>query len=364
MRLSSEGSFIDAEILLEAERVGARVREFGMRYHPREGGVSTAASARVVVRTLRELLRHRKRRAAETGPVRLIVNADDFGLCEPINRGVIGAFDRGVVTSASLLATGISFEQAVGLARERPNLSLGVHLALTQTRPILAAEMVPSLVDGSGRFLPNWRSFLRRHLWGGTRREELEAEMRAQIESILTAGLSISHVDSHQHLHVLPTILPMVARLAAEYGIGAVRCPVQRRHQAMGRTLSQRIGRRAQAFAVRAACRLAPRVLRMHGLHCADDFRGFTEAGWWTSAGLVSAISDLDAGLVEICCHPGADDGVDAELEWGYHWEQELAALTSGEVRSAVEENHVRLTSYQAGALDVSQSAASGMPPH
>jgi hopanoid biosynthesis associated protein HpnK len=352
MRLHSEGSFVDAEILLEARRLGARLREFGMRYHPRTAGSSTAASTRVVAGILRELMQYGRRSAGWRGAARLIVNADDFGLCDAINQGVIAAFDHGIVTSASILPTGESFEQAVRLARDRPGLSVGVHLALTQTRPVLSPEAVPSLIDGGGSLPASWGEFLGRHIRGAIQRREVEAELRAQIENVLGAGLEVSHLDSHEHVHVAPGVLPMVARLAAEYGIGAVRCPGQRRHQAVDRPWMRSLRRRAQGLALRAACRLAPRVLRRHGLRWASDFRGFTEAGSWTSEALCRAIAKLDGGVAEICCHPGADDGVDAQLGWGYRWEQELGALTSDEVRAAVAENGVRLTSYREWELE------------
>ncbi len=343
MRLRSDGSFIDAEILLEARRLGARVREVGMRYHPRVAGRSTAASTRVILRTLGELVRYRRSRAGMRGPARLIVNADDFGLCSAVDRGVVEAFDRGVVTSASLLPTGDSFAEAAALARERPSLGLGVHLALTQTRPILPARDVRSLVDGSGRFPSHWTSFLARYLRRAIRGRELEAELRAQIEAVGAAGLSVSHLDGHQHVHMLPGVLSMVACLAAEYGIGAVRCPLQ----GGGRYRGRASGRRAGALALRVLARSGRRVLRRHGLRWADDFRGFSEAGAWTAEHLAHTIAGLDGGLVEICCHPGADDGIDAQLQWGFRWQQELAALTSPEVRSAAAINGVELTTYR-----------------
>jgi len=82
---------------------------------------------------------------------RLIVNADDFGIAEAVNRGIVEAHDRGIVTSASIMATGSSFERAVVLARERPKLGIGVHLVLTEQRP-LAGAYVPTLVGPDGRF--------------------------------------------------------------------------------------------------------------------------------------------------------------------------------------------------------------------
>ena len=348
MHLRSEGSFIDAELLLEAVRLGARMREVGIHYQTRVAGVSTAASYRVVLRILGEMWRYRRRRRAGlVGPARVVVNADDFGLCEEINRGVAESFDRGIVRSASLLPTGGEFEQAVELARARPGLDLGVHLALTQTRPVSPPAEVPSLVDGGGRFAASWGVFVRRYLGGRVRLAEVEREFRAQIDRVLATGLELSHLDSHQHLHMLPGMLRVVVRLASEYGIGAVRCPRQRRGQGAPRGAVGAIRRQVELTALRALCRLGRGSLEVNGLLTADDFRGFTEAGHWRPESLAQTINDLDPGLTEIGCHPGADDSVEAELGWDYGWEQELAALTSPEVAAAISHSGVRLTNYR-----------------
>jgi predicted glycoside hydrolase/deacetylase ChbG (UPF0249 family) len=369
MRLCSEGSFIDAEMLLEAQRLGARIREVGLSYHARVAGVSTAASMRVVWRILGEAWGYRASRGRHTSrPIAVIFNADDFGLCEAVNQGVAAAFDHGVVRSASILPTGEAFEQAVELARARPRLDIGVHLSLTQTRPVSRPEEIPSLIGKDGDFLPTWRAFLSRYLRGGVRKREVERELRAQLERAQVAGLSISHLDGHQHLHMLPGILPIVLKLAGEHHIGAVRFPYQRDQQAEpsdpsgaaipGRASpphGRRTGRRwLERAALRSVCRLARRpcgglgggALRANSLLVSDDFRGFAEAGAWDSASLACTIATIAPGVTEICCHPGADDGIGERFPWGYHWERELAALTGEELASAIRICGVEITSW------------------
>ncbi|MBN1458186.1 MAG: ChbG/HpnK family deacetylase [Armatimonadetes bacterium] len=347
MGLRSEGSFIDAELLLEAKRLGARIREIGLLYHTRTAGQSTAASYWVVLRILSEMWRYsRQLRAGRTGPSRLIVNADDFGLCEAVNLGVARAFDEGIVTSASILVTGRAFEQARRLATERPGLDLGVHLSLTQTQPALAPAEVPSLVDGDGRFPADWKGFLNRYVCGRVRMEEVTREFRAQIDRARAAGLRLSHLDSHQHIHMLPRVAPVVSRLASEYGLPAVRYPHQRGVVANRRSVVSGLRRLTELSALRLMCRIARGRVRKNGLILADDFRGFAEAGKWDSDMLAETIRNLEPGLTEIGCHPGADDAIDEELRWHYAWEQELSALTDPAVAAAVRESGVRLTTY------------------
>ncbi len=345
MRLCSEGSFIDAEMLLEAQRLGARIREVGLPYHARVAGASTAASMRVVWRIFGEGWRYRGSRGGhEDRPIAVIFNADDLGLCEAVNQGVAAAFDRGVVRSASILATGEAFEQAAELARARPGLDTGVHLALTQTRPVSRPEDIPSLIGEDGDFLPTWRAFLSRYLRGGVRKQEVERELRAQLARVEAAGLSISHLDGHQHLHMLPGILPIAVRLAGEHHVGAIRLPYQR--ESVGGDLCAP-PRRLEGTALRSVCRLGAGALRANGLLVSDGFRGFSEAGAWDSVGLARTIATVRPGVTEICCHPGADDAIGERFPWGYHWERELAALTSEELASAVKICGVELTSYR-----------------
>ena len=342
MRLRSEGSFIDAEILLEARRLKTRIVEVGIQYHTRVAGQSTAASNTVVLRLLSEMGRYWWRlRTGKAGPARLIINADDFGLCEEVNEGVVRAHDHGLVTSASLLPTGEAFAQAVELARARPDLDLGVHLALTATRPVSPPETIPSLVTPDGAFLPSWRAFLWRYVTRSLRSDEIERELRAQLEKVKQTGLPVSHLDGHQHLHMLPGLLPIVTRLAAEYGVRALRYPRQKR------SLLGRARRGMEAGALRVLCRMGARQMRSAGMLVPDDFRGFSEAGAWDEALLCHALATVDGGITELCCHPGADDAIEARLQWGYAWEQELAALTSPEVKAALAESGVTLTTYR-----------------
>ncbi len=346
MRLRSEGSFIDAELLLEAARLGARLREVVIQYHSRTAGVSTAASYRVVLRIFGEMGRYwMRRRTGQIGPASLIVNADDFGLCEGVNEGIVRAFDRGIVTSASVLAAGDAFDHAVALARARPELDLGIHLSLTQTRPVSDPMGIPSLIGEDGCFHANWSRLVSCCVRKILRHTNVETELRAQIEKVLSTGLAFSHLDGHQHVHMLPGVLPIVVRLAGEYGIGAVRYPRQKRvTQAAGARHSRRL---AELAGLRAACRLSRPLMSGNGLLVADDFRGFAEAGRWDQESLAETIYDLDSGLTEIGCHPGIDDRINRDLGWGYCWEQELAALTSPQAATAVSQGGVRLTTYR-----------------
>src|SRR4029434_4221899 len=109
----------------------------------------------------------------------LIVNADDWGLTPAVNRGVVRAFQDGIVTSASLLVTGSAFEEAVVLARQNPELDVGLHLALVEERAVLGPDVLPTLVDETGRFPRTSTEFIQRALLGGISWHEVEQEIAA-----------------------------------------------------------------------------------------------------------------------------------------------------------------------------------------
>jgi hopanoid biosynthesis associated protein HpnK len=275
-----------------------------------------------------------------TAATRLIVNADDFGIAEAVNRGIAEAHDHGIVTSASIMATGPAFENAVALAHQRPSLSIGVHLVLTEQRP-LAAAYVPTLVGPEGRFAAHATELAGRQLAGRVSLREVKIELDAQIRRVRGAGLTVTHLDGHQHVHVLPGIARVVAELAAEHGIAAARYPAERVRGYMLRDVAG-IKRLAEQGAVALCSAASPR----QGLRRSDDFVGFYFGGRLDETNLNTVLDDLPHGrTVELMCHPGqADMHADG---WRYAWADELAALTSPRIRERLTARGVQLISYR-----------------
>lgn len=137
---------------------------------------------------------------------KLIVNADDFGFCESVNYGILRAYKKGIVTSTTMMANMPGFEHAVQLYRENPGLGVGVHLNITCGKPITNA---PSLINEEGMMnrdnRPNWNL------------DEIYTELEAQIEKVKAAGIPITHLDSHHHIHTLEQLQPVIEKLHAKY---------------------------------------------------------------------------------------------------------------------------------------------------
>jgi predicted glycoside hydrolase/deacetylase ChbG (UPF0249 family) len=156
---------------------------------------------------------------------RLIVNADDFGLTTQVNQAIIDGHFCGLITSTSLMANGEAFEPAVALSRQAPRLGVGVHLNLTEGKPVAPASSIPSLVNSQGCFARKPGRLWRAMILGRVCTVDIEKELRAQIEKVLAAGIVPTQLDSHKHVHALPVLGRMTTRLARQYGIPALVCP-------------------------------------------------------------------------------------------------------------------------------------------
>jgi predicted glycoside hydrolase/deacetylase ChbG (UPF0249 family) len=260
--------------------------------------------------------------------LKLIVNADDFGISEAVNRGIVEAHVRGIVTSTSIMATAPKFEHAVELARQRPSLAVGVHLVLTEQRPLIGAAAAASLVRPDGTFEPHLKQLLKKRLRGLVAMSEVRSELDAQIRRVRSAGIAINHLDGHQHVHVLPGISRVVAELAAAHGISAVRYPAERVRGYMLRSVKH-APRVIEQAALNMFCAASP----LARLRRSDEFVGFYFGGRLDEANLETVISGLPTrGTVELMCHPG-DEGMRPTDDWHYAWAAERDALISPRIR-------------------------------
>lgn len=240
------------------------------------------------------------------------------------------------------MPVGRAFDEAARLGREGPGLDLGIHLTLVEERPLLPPHEIPSLVDSEGRFLRHADRFVLRYLAGRIDPKDVRRELAEQCRKVFSAGLSPTHLDSHQHLHLLPGLLEVVAELSREFGIPAIRLVHERRVlRQLGHASPARIG---QALIVNALGRRARRRQQSP----VDGFVGFLGAGRLDEREIVRLLQHLPSqGTWELGCHPGLADAGTPYPHWGYHWEAELAALTSPRVRALVEEKGIRLIGFR-----------------
>jgi hypothetical protein len=269
----------------------------------------------------------------------LIVNADDYGYFGCVSRGIIEAAERGIVTATGVFANGPRFDDDVAALRDCDRLDPGVHLNLTDGRP-LSPDMRARLARWGGRF-PGKFTVAAAVAAGSIGVDRVRVEWRAQIERCLDAGLKLQFLNSHEHLHMLPALFPLAQALADEYSIPHVRFTTADLGRSRG---SAALFRGAILGAVGAVCRrrLARPVARFLGLEASGRLR-FED--------LDAATARLEAGAVhELMCHPGRFDPAevtDARLI-GYHdWEGELATLTDARTRELLDARGIRVLGYR-----------------
>ena len=240
---------------------------------------------------------------------RLIINADDFGFTRDVNAGIAHAHRAGVLTSTTLMANGAGFDDAVRLAKETPTLDIGAHLVLVQGN---------SLLDG--RPLPETP----RQLLGALVRHKLNVyfELKAQIEKILATGLRLSHLDSHKHTHLVPSVFRVVVNLAYEFGIPYVRSPL--------------------------GIPYYRRLARGRNIKMTDHFLGFRLTGSLTEETFAKALEQLPEGTTEFMCHPGylGDELRQARTRLKESRVKELEALTSPHIRELISGKGIELSRF------------------
>ena len=224
-RLRLDGFSFDVELLRALVDGGAKIAEVPVayRYDSEPSTVRFTLDALLMARDLIRIryrsLRKRYAPRPEHPKRRLVIHADDFGFTAGVNRAIREGLEAGEITSASILVGGRRLDEALSWAADHREFDFGVHLNLTQGTPVLPAAQVPSLVDRAGRFR-SLRSLVLGLVTGRVRPAEIEAEWRAQIAVVRRAGVAISHLDSHEHVHLIPLIFRRVAvKLAESEGV-------------------------------------------------------------------------------------------------------------------------------------------------
>lgn len=282
----------------------------------------------------------------------LVVNGDDFGLTPGVNAGIIGAHTRGILTSASLFPNAPSTEEAISLARETPTLGVGCHLTLVDGSPVLPPARIRSLAP-DGAFRPTWSAFLAAALAGRIVLEEVHRELEAQVDRLRSAGLGLTHLDSHKHVHAYPPVFAIVARLARRVGLRSVRVPCERPLASwLARTIFTPQARRQAVENVALAPWAAwdRRLLAREGLPPPPLFLGRVLTGLLTTESLRRLVDAVPNGVSELMTHPGYVDPALDRTRTRLRAERaaEVAALTDPSIRAAAERCGIALQPHGA----------------
>ena len=280
---------------------------------------------------------------------KIIINADDFGLCDGVNRAVVQAHTQGVLTSATIMANMPAARQAVELAKQLPTLGVGVHLNLFEGKPVSKDPCVDCLLNTDGEFAysPSRLSFLsvvKRKI-----RNAIATELAAQIQWAVDNGIKPTHLDSHKHIHSFPAIFTIVCNLAKSFKIAAIRWPFEPKQVCQKPWPPPPEGGKKRAAIVRAMAiinrKQNPTFLKTQAV-LGIAHTGKIDIDFLKAAVLQEAPRSLWRA-VEIITHPGFIDGLDKiETRLIHERKMELDALCDKRTKQYFEDAAIKLVHY------------------
>ncbi|HEX3373742.1 MAG TPA: ChbG/HpnK family deacetylase [Edaphobacter sp.] len=243
-------------------------------------------------------------------PPRLIINADDFGLTPGVNRAIAELHQAHALTSATLMATGPAFDNAVATAHANPTLGVGCHIVLTDGTPVSPPKTIPTLIGPDGKsFRPSLIDFIQALLRGTIREDDIEREAVAQVQKLQCAGINITHIDTHKHTHLFPQVARPLLRIAERCSVRAIRHPFEQPW-----SLALGHGNRIRRLQVKVLGRLKtsfeqqPQIRHAHVLTTSGTI-GISATGNLYGETLHQILHAMPTeDTFELCCHPGYND--------------------------------------------------------
>ena len=272
----------------------------------------------------------------------VIFNADDFGRSSAINEAVKLAHQQGVLTSASLMVAETAWEEAVSIAREMPDLAVGLHVVVISGKAVLPPEEIPLLVDENGHFSSDPFQAGLLYFFHREARAQLHKEITAQFERFADTRLCLCHVDGHLHMHLHPTILDLLLPLAISQQSSGIRLPRDDYRLAINFDKSRRATKASWALVFGLLCRRSIRQLKNSPLKYAARVYGLMQSGQMAESYVIRALEKLQVPSAEFYFHPSTLIG---SHQLGPN-PGDLATLVSSRVKAVLTENNHQLSTY------------------
>lgn len=261
---------------------------------------------------------------------KLIVTADDFGYSQNVNKAIIKCFRNGIVTSTSLLANTKYFDESVKLLKQDKNLDVGIHINLTESKPLTKAK---TLTDKSGNFIHKTKWFDGHY--DNADPKELENEIEAQIKRSISSGVKITHMNGHNHIHIFPKVIDAAARMAKKYSIKYLRLPIEKMENKDN--FAVLIGRLSKM----AECKTLKNSLKM-----TDAFYGIDDMHDMSFKKFSEILKSLKGGASELMVHPAYIDKSGDRFHQLPQREREIKLLTSEKIKKLIEINNIKMVNF------------------
>jgi chitin disaccharide deacetylase len=277
---------------------------------------------------------------------KLIISGDDFGLHSSINEAIEKGFQEGVLTSASILVNGKKFDEAVRISKRNPKLGIGLHFNIIEGLSIAGEKNVSSIVDEKGLFFDSHNTLAKKIIIGKAKLEEIELELDAQINYCNKSGLSITHIDSHRHLHMLPEVYKLVVKVSNKYGINKFRY------------LNPPLVDISVSINFKIILSIFFKIIKNRftkNVITPDYFLGFFNSGNLKYNYIHDVLKKIKSGIIEIGFHPGLDNEIltntfstwNNYYDYSFDWEGDFNTIINPKFKEYVEENDIKLESYE-----------------
>jgi len=274
---------------------------------------------------------------------RLIVNADDFGLSPEVNAGIMRAHRDGILRSASLMVAEPAARAAAELARDNPDLDIGLHAVVCKGRSLLGGSQLGTAVSESGEFIDSPVAAGMRYFFDRSMRAAMTDELRAQVERHLELVGYLNHIDGHLNFHVHPLFADILVNLAVEYKVPCIRLPRERVMTTMRLRRDNAARKLVESVIFRTLSRRASRMMAERGLSSTDALFGLHQSGNLSEDYVVGVIDRIRDGTTELYFHPAADIG---GIPPAPAARLEVEILTSPRVRNAIVRNGIELITF------------------
>lgn len=277
---------------------------------------------------------------------KLIINADDAGLSDSVNEAVRKLYEAGAITGTSLIAVGRRFQDASKMLKQIGRPEVGAHLTLTGNfHPAQESSRVRSLLTKGETFYSSYLKLLFEYYMKRLVMYEVKIEFEEQIKRILDEGLTITHLDSHEHVHIFPGIFRIIADLAIKFDIPFVRIPLEP-SEVKGKDFS--LKDLARYTGLRHFTLKAEKIVRSLELNTSDAFFGHFHAGRVNFDVLKFFVEKIKPGVAELAIHPAVmSRELLEESPWHRNAQVEMESVMSEKWREEVSSYGVELVSHK-----------------
>ncbi len=237
--------------------------------------------------------------------------------------------------------------EAIALAKNLPDLNVGLHLVLSNGRATLPASDIPALVNNDGEFSTCQVSSGIKMFFCPKTKAQLEKEIRAQFEAFKATGLILDHVNAHKHMHLHPTVFDLIIKIGKDYGLTAIRLPNEPPLKSIIENRKEKLMRYFRWIFFKPFVTRMKKQCQTNNIKFNDIIYGLHDSGHMNIDKLVRIIPHISDGITEIYCHPATEQWEDIEhAAKDYEFEAEYKALIHARTKRTIEKFDITLSGF------------------